>query len=72
MSKTHDELMAARGYLPLVLAAKRLGYHRQTLWGWVQDGKVGHERLVRRIYVEEKSLIAHVGASASRLLRVGQ
>jgi len=69
--KTQAELMAAKGYLSLNAAADRLGVQRQTVWRWAEEGKVKHVRVVRQVYVEEKSLILHVGSEASALLRVG-
>ena len=70
--KTQAELMAAKGYLPLEQVADALGVSRQTVWRWAEEGKVKSLRVVKRFYLEEKSLIAHVGAEASKLLRVGQ
>ena len=52
--------------------ADALGVSRQTIWRWAEEGKVKSLRVVKRFYVEEKSLSAYVGAAASKLLQVGQ
>lgn len=30
----------ARGWMSTGQAAKRLGYHRQTLWRWCEEGRI--------------------------------
>ena len=61
-------IMAVKGYLTLSAAANALGLTRQTVWAWAQSGKVKYIRVIRHIYVEKESLIAHVGEVARDLL----
>jgi hypothetical protein len=65
------EMMATKGYLSLNAVAAALGLRRQAVWKWADAGKVEHIRVAGHIYLEEKSLVAHVGSEACALLRVG-
>lgn len=64
-------LMASKGYLALPTVARALGLSHQTVAMWVEAGKVKAIRVASRVYLEEKSVVAHVGQEATKLLGVG-
>ena len=70
-SDKQADLMASKGYLPLRRVADALGLGPQTVALWVESGKVQAIRVAGRVYLREKSVIAHVGEEASRLLQIG-
>ena len=39
-SSTSIAWTGARGWVSTGQAARRLGYHRQTIWRWCEDGRI--------------------------------
>ena len=66
--RKQENLMMAKGYLPIDQVAVVLGVSRQTVWRWATEGKVKSMRVVKHVYIEKESLIAHVGEVARDLL----
>jgi hypothetical protein len=64
------QLMAARGYLSPEQVARSLGLKAQAIRLWVSKGQVKSIRVAGHLYLEEKSVVAHVGEEAAKLLQL--
>lgn len=56
-----------RGYIKSVIAAKRVGVHRATLYRWIRNGSVEAVDLSGAYYVQWDSVVRHLGQVAEVL-----
>jgi excisionase family DNA binding protein len=59
--------MRKRGYLLISEAARKLGRPNQTLYRWIEEGKVVGFREGYRRYVKWGSVLKHLGPQAAEM-----
>jgi len=62
------QLMAKRGYIPAMDAARRIGRHVTTIYELLKNDKLGGLKVGGSWYVQFGSLIDYLGPDAARAL----
>lgn len=62
--------MRSKGFIPATEAAERLGYAAQSVYDWMDAGKVRGARLGRARWVEWASVVAYFKAQDSEAAKL--